>query len=299
MGMTRTRHGGLLSVERILAQPEKIVAADAVAPELIRCTLNPVAEMSEPEMNDATIGDRFSWSQFMNRPAILLHDSRLGGARLSHTMGLEAPALVGDSLAAYEVTKRWLDVSLSALAMMVLAPVFLVIAALIKWADGGPIFYIHRRIGLNGQTFDFYKFRSMVTGADRLAADLATSNEHSDSRTFKMRRDPRVTPIGRILRRTSLDELPQLWNIFRGDMSLVGPRPALPREVALYTEIDRRRLTVMPGLTCLWQINGRAQLPFDEQIRLDLQYIESRSMLLDLKIIAGTIPAVLTGDGAY
>jgi lipopolysaccharide/colanic/teichoic acid biosynthesis glycosyltransferase len=202
-------------------------------------------------------------------------------------------------LATYEAIKRGLDIVLSGLALLVLSPFWLLIAVIIKLQDGGPIFFIQERVGEGEQHFRFYKFRSMVRDADRLKAQLAALNEHPDQRTFKMRRDPRVTRFGRLLRCSSLDELPQLWNVLKGDMTLVGPRPALPQEVALYTAEDRRRLAVKPGLTCLWQINGRARLPFAEQVRLDVEYIEARSLTLDLEILARTIPAVLSGRGAY
>jgi lipopolysaccharide/colanic/teichoic acid biosynthesis glycosyltransferase len=139
----------------------------------------------------------------------------------------------------------------------------------------------------------------MVRDADKLKTQLAELNQHDDQRTFKMKRDPRITPVGRILRRASLDELPQLWNIMKGDMTLVGPRPALPAEVALYTPEDYRRLEVTPGLTCLWQIRGRSELSFEEQVKLDVEYIQTRGLLRDLEILAMTLPAVISGRGAY
>jgi lipopolysaccharide/colanic/teichoic acid biosynthesis glycosyltransferase len=201
--------------------------------------------------------------------------------------------------ALYLATKRGLDIVGSLLALIVLSPVFLVTALLIKLRDRGPVLFVQKRVGKDGRLFDFYKFRSMVVGAERHRADLLMSNDHGSSITFKMRRDPRVTWIGRIIRRTSIDELPQFLNILRGDMTLVGPRPALPCEVEQYTEADRKRLAVTPGLTCIWQISGRAALPFSEQVRLDIAYIESQCFLLDLHILARTIPAVLSGRGAY
>jgi lipopolysaccharide/colanic/teichoic acid biosynthesis glycosyltransferase len=201
--------------------------------------------------------------------------------------------------AAYGITKRAIDIVASLTALIVLSPILALIALAIKLQDGGSIFYAHTRVGKGGRHFRFYKFRSMIRDADRLKDQLAALNEHADPRTFKMKRDPRITPIGRILRRASLDELPQLWNILIGDMTLVGPRPPLPREVALYSPEDMRRLEVTPGLTCLWQVRGRGNLPFDQQVQLDVEYIERRCLLLDLEILAQTIPAVVSGRGAY
>jgi exopolysaccharide biosynthesis polyprenyl glycosylphosphotransferase len=180
---------------------------------------------------------------------------------------------------------------------MVLSPVFLVIAALIKLTSPGPVLFRQPRCGLHGRSFTFLKFRSMTLGADALKATLAPYNE-MDGPAFKMTNDPRVTPIGRFLRRTSLDELPQLWNILRGDMSFVGPRPAVIEEVRQYQPWQRRRLSMKPGLTCLWQVSGRNELTFDEWMRLDLEYIDNWSLWLDVKIALKTIPAVVRGRGA-
>jgi lipopolysaccharide/colanic/teichoic acid biosynthesis glycosyltransferase len=199
----------------------------------------------------------------------------------------------------YLASKRCLDIVVASLALILLSPIFLVVALLIKFRDGGPIFFVQKRVGKGGRLFDFYKFRSMVVGAERKRADLLLMNDHESSITFKMRKDPRITWIGRIIRKTSIDEMPQFLNVLRGEMTLVGPRPALPCEVDQYTEEDRQRLIVTPGLTCLWQISGRANLPFQEQVRLDVQYIREQSLLLDLHILARTIPAVLSGRGAY
>jgi lipopolysaccharide/colanic/teichoic acid biosynthesis glycosyltransferase len=199
----------------------------------------------------------------------------------------------------YLKVKRFLDGLLAAVGLFVCAPIFLLVALLIKLTDGGPVFFVQKRVGEGGAEFDFYKFRSMVLHADTIKHQLLVANQHGDHRTFKLRHDPRVTPLGRILRRTSIDELPQLWNVLKGDMSVVGPRPPVPQEVALYSENDRLRLSVKPGLTCLWQISGRAHLSFEKQIELDLAYIEAQSLLTDLQIIARTIPAVISGLGAY
>ena len=153
-------------------------------------------------------------------------------------------------------------------------------------------------MGLNGKKFVFYKFRTMYHGADRMRKFLMDFNE-MDRVVFKMKNDPRITPVGRILRRFSLDELPQLWNVLKGDMSLVGPRPPLPEEVEEYELWERRRLSMKPGLTCLWQIRGRNEIKFSEWIKMDLEYIDNWSLLLDMKILLKTIPAVFSGRGAY
>jgi lipopolysaccharide/colanic/teichoic acid biosynthesis glycosyltransferase len=195
--------------------------------------------------------------------------------------------------------KRAFDVVIAVLALAVLAPVFAMIASIVR-CDGGPAFFRQERVGKGGRRFWFYKFRSMAIDAEARRADLALCNHHGPHGvTFKLKHDPRVTPVGRFLRRTSLDELPQLWNVLKGDMSLVGPRPALPSEVACYTTAQSRRLVVLPGLTCLWQVCGRAELSFEEQVRLDLEYIARRSLWLDLDLLARTVPAVVGGRGAY
>jgi len=174
-----------------------------------------------------------------------------------------------------------------------------IVAILIRLEDGGPALFWQTRVGQWGREFRFPKFRSMVTNAEEVRRQLAAANQHGDGITFKMKRDPRVTRIGAIIRKLSIDELPQLWITLAGDMSLVGPRPPLPEEVARYTLADRRRLDVKPGLTCIWQISGRSELPFEKQVRLDLQYIDSHSLLLDIALLLKTVPAILGGRGAY
>lgn len=195
--------------------------------------------------------------------------------------------------------RRTLDLVVATTALVVLLPVMLVAAGLIKATDGGPVLFWQTRVGKWGRTFRFPKFRSMVVDAEALQAQLARANQHGDAVTFKIRRDPRITWIGRILRRTSVDELPQLWCVLSGEMSLVGPRPALVHEVARYTLDDRRRLEAAPGLTCTWQVSGRSDIAFPEQLRLDVEYIEQQSLRKDLELLARTVPAVLTGRGAY
>ena len=199
----------------------------------------------------------------------------------------------------YLFAKRCLDIVGALVAIIVSSPVMFLAAILIKLTDRGPIFYTHDRIGLGGVKFRCVKFRSMVVDADRRHHELVKWNHHEDSRTFKIPNDPRVTWIGRLMRRSSIDELPQLFNVLTGAMSLVGPRPPVPREVLQYTPQDMRRLDVKPGLTCLWQVSGRSRLPFPEQLRLDLQYVEQRNLWLDVKLILRTFPAVLSADGAY
>lgn len=219
---------------------------------------------------------------------------------LSGTLALDPPSANGplDGIA-YNLAKRVLDVAISVTLLVLLSPVLLASAILVKLTDGGAIFYPHTRVGEGGNEFTCYKFRSMVVNAEQMKANLAFFNSHDDQRTFKIPDDPRVTWIGRWMRRTSVDELPQLWNVLKGDMSVVGPRPPVCSEVEQYSWDDMQRLAVKPGLTCIWQVSGRSRLPFPEQLRMDLEYIEKRSLALDLKLIALTVPAVLSADGAY
>jgi lipopolysaccharide/colanic/teichoic acid biosynthesis glycosyltransferase len=195
--------------------------------------------------------------------------------------------------------KRLIDVSVSAALLVLLAPLFALVAALIKLTDGGPVLFWQTRVGRWGREFAFPKFRSMVPDAERLLPGLLANNDHQEGVVFKMRADPRVTWVGRILRKFSIDELPQLWCVLKGDMSLVGPRPPVPREVAQYRLRDLRRLDVLPGLTCIWQVSGRSMIPFPRQVELDLEYIETHSIWLDVKLLLSTVPAVLFQRGAY
>jgi lipopolysaccharide/colanic/teichoic acid biosynthesis glycosyltransferase len=209
-----------------------------------------------------------------------------------------APVAGSASRSWYPSLKRVLDVVAAALLLACLLPLFLVVALLIKLDSRGSVFYRQQRVGLGGRTFRMYKFRSMQPGADRQLVHLLPRNE-TDGLLFKLRCDPRVTRVGKVLRRLSIDELPQLINVILGDMSLVGPRPPLPREVEKYDAWQHRRLDVLPGLTGLWQVSGRSDLSFDDGMALDLQYVTERSLLLDLIIIARTIPAILRCRGAY
>ena len=195
--------------------------------------------------------------------------------------------------------KRAMDIVGSLAGLVLLSPLFLVIALAVKLTSPGPAFFTQIRVGRYGRHFKFYKFRTMRKDAEALKGPLAPHNESGDGVIFKMARDPRITRVGRILRRTSLDELPQLWNVLLGDMSLVGPRPPLPEEVALYTLDDRKRLDVTPGITCLWQVEGRSDIPFRQQVALDKQYILSQSIWRDIVILLRTIPAIIGGKGAY
>jgi exopolysaccharide biosynthesis polyprenyl glycosylphosphotransferase len=195
--------------------------------------------------------------------------------------------------------KRLMDIVFSALGMMLLSPVFLAIAVAVKASSPGPVFFSQTRVGRYGRNFKFYKFRSMRQDAEAQKVALLAQNESADGVIFKMKNDPRITKVGRFLRRTSLDELPQLWNVFIGDMSLVGPRPPVPSEVQEYTLEDRKRLDVIPGITCLWQIQGRSEIPFNEQVRLDKEYILAPSVWKDIVILLKTIPAIIGGKGAY
>jgi lipopolysaccharide/colanic/teichoic acid biosynthesis glycosyltransferase len=195
--------------------------------------------------------------------------------------------------------KRVTDFTAAILILLPVSPVMLVVAALIKLTSRGPILYWQTRVGRHGQEFQFPKFRSMITNAEKFQGLLRAQSGQQDAIRFKLREDPRVTRVGWFIRKYSIDELPQLWSVLRGDMSLVGPRPALPKEVALYTLADRRRLDVVPGLTCTWQVSGRANIPFPQQVELDAAYIETRSLWLDVRLLVKTIPAVLLARGAY
>jgi exopolysaccharide biosynthesis polyprenyl glycosylphosphotransferase len=194
--------------------------------------------------------------------------------------------------------KRAFDVVLSAAFLVLLAPLLIAIAAAIRITSPGQVLFRQTRCGLGGRKFTLYKFRSMVNNAEQLRAELHELNE-LDGHAFKITDDPRITPVGRILRRFSLDELPQMWNILRGDMSFVGPRPAIPDEVEKYEPWQRRRLRMRPGLTCIWVIEGRSHVKFYRWIQLDLAYIDNWSLWLDAKIFLRTIPIVISGRGAY
>lgn len=196
------------------------------------------------------------------------------------------------------VIKRAFDVVASAFFLMVLSPLFGLIALSIRLEDGKPVIFEQIRVGQHGRHFKMFKFRSMRPDAEKQLEKLLAQNHHKEGITFKIKDDPRLTRVGKWLRKFSFDELPQFYNVFKGDMSLVGPRPPVPREVAMYSLADRRRLAVKPGITCFWQIGGRAEIDFSGQVELDVQYIVAQSLFTDIKILAMTVPAVLSGKGA-
>ena len=194
--------------------------------------------------------------------------------------------------------KRGIDIALSVIAIVVLTPLLLAVALLVKLTSRGPIFYVQERVGRDGEPFKIVKFRSMYQDAHDQRLEHAHRNMHGGP-IFKIRDDPRVTPVGRAIRRLSIDELPQLFNVLKGDMSLVGPRPPLPEEFLRYDAREQQRLLVKPGVTCIWQVSGRSDVDFDTWIDMDLEYIRTWSLRLDVKLLAKTVPAVLTGRGAY
>jgi exopolysaccharide biosynthesis polyprenyl glycosylphosphotransferase len=210
-----------------------------------------------------------------------------------HLAGLPSSPLSGPA-----ITKRLIDLLISGVALLVLSPLFLIVALLVKFTSESPILFSQTRVGLNKRMFRMYKFRTMIPDAEKIQDQLLSRNEMSGP-VFKIKQDPRITPLGRILRNTSIDELPQLFNVFKGEMSLVGPRALSLRDYELFdTDSHRRRFSVKPGITCLWQIAGRNSVPFERWMELDLQYIDKWSLWLDLKILAQTLPAVLRGTGA-
>ena len=225
---------------------------------------------------------------------LLVHEGEYVPGQGIPLFELRPPMLTGLEWA----TKRVFDVVVSLLLLVIGIPLWLVVAAAIKLESRGPVLYVDRRIGVREQEFGMLKFRTMVAGAAERQDELETENEASGA-LFKIRDDPRVTRVGRVLRRLSLDELPQLWNVLRGQMSLVGPRPLPLRDHAMLEDWHRARALVLPGMTGLWQISGRSGLEFDDLVRLDFAYIEAWSIWLDISIIARTIPAVLSGRGAY
>lgn len=198
----------------------------------------------------------------------------------------------------FDIFKRITDIAVASLILLLVLPVIPVIVLLIKLDSPGPVLFRQKRVGKDGREFDFFKFRSMHLGAENVIASLRPLSG-VDGPVFKLKEDPRITGTGRFLRRSSLDELPQLLNVLKGDMSIVGPRPNLPSEVSQYLPWQRRRLDVTPGITCYWQIAGRSHIGFQEWMRLDLEYIRSRSLVTDMKIMLKTIPAVIARKGAY
>lgn len=199
----------------------------------------------------------------------------------------------------YLYTKRFLDIAGSVVGIILLIPLLLLVGLMIKMEDPtGPVFFKQKRVGKHGRTFDMYKFRSMVCNAEDLKASLLQQNEASGP-VFKIKSDPRITNIGKFIRKTSIDELPQLVNVLKGDMSIVGPRPALPDEVAQYTNYEKQRISVTPGLTCFWQVNGRSNISFQEWVEMDLDYIRNRNTMIDIKLIFKTVLVLFGSKDAY
>ena len=201
-------------------------------------------------------------------------------------------------MALYPIVKRIIDLSGAVAGVVLAMPLMLITAIAIKLESRGPILFAHPRLGKDGRPFVMFKFRSMCQEASVLQAQLVSQNGVPGP-VFKIRSDPRITRIGHLIRKYSLDELPQLWNVLRGEMSLVGPRPPIPDEVTRYHPWQRERLAVKPGLTCTWQVSGRSDVPFDDWVQMDIEYVRTRSLLMDLKLLLLTVPAVISARGAY
>jgi exopolysaccharide biosynthesis polyprenyl glycosylphosphotransferase len=231
-------------------------------------------------------------AQFVKRNSIRVVMSRIFGGRGKMVVWRI-------SVATTYFVKRMLDIVVSLAMIILLIPLFVVVAILIKCESKGGVIYRQIRVGKDGRHFNFYKFRSMFVDAEKRKSQILGQNESSDGVIFKMKKDPRITRVGRFIRKYSIDELPQLFNVLEGSMSLVGPRPPLPTEVAQYTLDERKRLHIKPGITCIWQVSGRSDIPFKKQVLLDEQYIKNHGLLKDIAILLKTIPAILTGKGAY
>ena len=208
--------------------------------------------------------------------------------------GMELKFENKQNLRVYEIFKRIIDIIGAGLGLILLSPIIAIVACAVKVTSKGPIFFSQKRVGKNGELFEMYKFRSMVVNAEELKENLEDQNEMSGP-MFKIKDDPRVTKVGKFIRKTSIDELPQLWNILKGDMSLVGPRPSLPKEVEQFDNWMFKRLSVRPGLTCYWQVSGRNNIDFEDWMKLDVKYVEERNNWIDIKLIFKTI-FVLFGD---
>ena len=305
-----THHGLEVVAACVVGAPAAAQVADVpvaggvgeIADAVRRCQADTVAVLACPEMDGIRLRE-LAWqleksgTDLCVAPALL----DVAGPRTTIRPVAGLPLLHVDHAeltGGKQVLKGVMDRVSALLVLLVLAPLFGAIALAIKASDRGPVLFRQTRVGKGGRTFTLYKFRTMVVDAEQQKALLAIRNE-ADGVLFKIRRDPRVTRVGASLRRWSLDELPQLVNVLRGDMSLVGPRPALPEEAACYGDHTRRRLAVKPGITGLWQVSGRSDLPWDEAVRLDLRYVESWSLALDLQILWKTGSAVVQGSGAY
>jgi exopolysaccharide biosynthesis polyprenyl glycosylphosphotransferase len=309
--LSRDRYHGLTVVGACVAQPSECAEVagvqvyggltDVTAAVEFFCA-DAVAVLACPEMDGIRLR-ALAWelektgTDLCVSPALL----DVAGPRttIRPTAGLtllhvDHPQLTGARLLIKDVFDR----CAAAVVLILLAPLLVAVGAAIRLYDGGPVLFTQVRVGKNGRVFRIYKFRTMVVGAEQRKVQLLTSSD-TDGILFKLRKDPRVTGMGARLRRWSIDELPQLVNVFLGDMSLVGPRPAVPDEVAQYAEHVHRRLVVKPGLTGLWQVNGRSDLSWDESVRLDLRYVENWSFALDVQILWKTVSALLRGSGAY
>jgi exopolysaccharide biosynthesis polyprenyl glycosylphosphotransferase len=297
--VTGTDRSSLVEGVPVFGYPEEAMEAISLLEAEV------VAVSSDPELSGSGLR-RLAWSLEERKVDLVIAPGlfEVAGPRLSirPTAGMpllhvERPAMSG----ARRVCKRVVDVCAAGAFLLLTLPVTIVIALLIRWDSPGPVIFRQTRVGAKGKTFNMLKFRTMCTDAEKQRAELLalqTADAGNDI-LFKMRRDPRVTRVGRVLRRFSVDEAPQLVNVLRGEMSLVGPRPPLPEEVARYEPDAARRLHVQPGLTGLWQVSGRSDLPWDESLRLDLWYVDNWSLVLDLQILTRTLRAVLKGQGAY
>ena len=208
--------------------------------------------------------------------------------------GIELKFENKQNLKVYEICKRTIDIIGAGLGLILLSPIIAVVACAVKVTSKGPVFFSQKRVGKNGELFEMYKFRSMVVNAEELKENLEEQNEMSGP-MFKIKDDPRITKVGKFIRKTSIDELPQLWNVLKGDMSLVGPRPSLPKEVEQFDNWMFKRLSVRPGLTCYWQVSGRNNIDFEDWMKLDVKYVEERNLWIDIKLIFKTV-FVLFGD---
>ena len=309
--LRRDSHHGLSVVAVCVAGPrtEDEVAGvpvagglDSVATTVAEVRADTVAVLACPEMNGRRLRE-LAWNLEKSNTDMCVASALLDVAGPRTTirpvaglplLHVDHPELAG----LRQVVKGVFDRVLAALVLILLAPLFAAIALTIKLVDPGPVFFQQTRVGRDGKTFRVWKFRTMVVDAEARKAELMAHNE-AEGTLFKMRQDPRVTRTGTLLRRRSLDELPQLLNVLLGEMSLVGPRPALPAEAAKYGDHMRRRLAVKPGITGMWQVSGRSDLPWDEAERLDVRYVENWSLALDVQILWKTLSAVLRGSGAY
>jgi exopolysaccharide biosynthesis polyprenyl glycosylphosphotransferase len=296
---TEPRAGQSVGRDRVL--PGRVLGSYRDIEALVREHVIDELVIADPDASLATIAGLVESCRTLGLRTHVVADFLPGSWRGVDAMDLHGDIVVSLTPFPHDVfgltIKRAMDILIAGAALVALAPLFLLIALLVKLDSPGPVFFTQWRIGLNGRRFRFSKFRSMRADAEAHLPRLLKDNE-MDGPVFKMRDDPRITRVGRVLRRFSIDELPQLWRVLVGDMSLVGPRPLMPHEIAGHDSWQRRRLSMRPGLTCLWQVSGRNHIDFDSWMRLDLEYIDQWSLGLDLRILARTVPAVLSGRGA-